>query len=72
MLEAKFRNSLEIHYTSFVSLNRFKVSFLHEETSENQNINIVGCYATWLKVGICTVTNMDVEILMHMEIYLFI
>ena len=40
------------------------------EFSEVENIDFGGCYATWLKTGICAVTNMDIEILLHIHIFI--
>ena len=59
-----------MHYPSFVDLNKFKVSLLHEEASEIENINFAVCYATWLKDGIYAVTKIGVEILMHIQIFI--
>ena len=46
-----------INYPIFDDLNKFKVSLLHEETSEIGKKYLVGCYASWLKDGIYTVTK---------------
>ena len=34
-----------------------------------QEKSIIGCYAPWLKGGIYAVTNIGVEILMHIQIF---
>ena len=46
-----------INYPIFDDLNKFKVSLLHEETSEIGKKYLVGCYAPWLKDGIYAVTK---------------
>ena len=46
ILEVEFRES---SLSSIVDLNKFKVSTLHEETSEIEIVNFDECYATWLK-----------------------
>ena len=57
ILEVEFRDS---SLSSFVDLNKFKVSTLHEETSEIENVNFDECYATWLKDEMYYVTIMSV------------
>ena len=59
-----------IHYPNFDDLNKFKLSLLHGETSEIGNKCFVGCYAPWLKGGIYAVTNIDVEILNVIQIFI--
>ena len=53
-----------IYFSSFGDLNRFKVSLLHEEATETESIDFVGlCNST--KDCICAVTNINVEISIH-------
>ena len=63
-----------IHYSSLGDLNKFKefyfLSPLHEESSEVENINFLGCYENWLKDGIYAFTNIGVEILMYIQVFI--
>ena len=52
-----------IDYPGFADLN---ISLLQEKATEIENIDFVGCYATRLKDDIYVVTNLTVEISMHM------
>ena len=38
--------------------------------SETENINFIGCYATWLKDSVYAVTNIGVEFLKHIKIFI--
>ena len=57
ILEVEFRES---SLSNIVDLNKFKVSTLHEETSEIENVNFDECYATWLKDEMYYMTIMRV------------
>ena len=63
MLEAKFGDD------SLFKSCRFKQI---EGTSEIGNFNFVGSYATWLNDGIYAVTNIDVEILIYIQIFILV
>ena len=67
ILEAKFTEDL-LHI--FDNLNKFKVSLLHEETSEIRKKYFVGCYAPQLKDGIYAVTNVSIEISMYIQMFI--
>ena len=67
ILEAKFTEDL-LHI--FDNLNKFKVSLLHEETSEIWKKYFVGCYAPQLKDGIYAVTNVSIEISMYIQMFI--
>ena len=54
-----------IHYRIFEDLSIFKVSILHEETSEIGKKYFVGCYTPWPKDGIYDITNIGLELLMY-------
>ena len=56
-----------IHYESFANLNKFKISLHREKATKIEN---VWWNATWLKVGIYTVTNIGVE--MHNQIFILV
>ena len=56
-----------IHYESFANLNKFKISLHHEKATKIEN---VWWNATWLKLGIYTVTNIGVE--MHNQIFILV
>ena len=66
------RNLQTIHYPIFDDLSKFKVSLLHDETSEIGKKYFVGCYGLWLKDGIYAVTNIGVEILMYIQIFILV
>ena len=51
--------------------DKFKVSLLHEEISEIKK-KFVGCYAPWLKDDIYAVTNIGVEILIYIQIFILV
>ena len=46
------------------------MSLLHKEATEIENIDFVGCCATLLKDGICAITNIGIEMLMHIQIFI--
>ena len=43
------------------------VNLLQEDAIEIESIDFVGCYAAWLKDGIKAVTNITLEISMHIS-----
>ena len=47
------------------------LSLLHEEAIE-KNIDFGGCYGTLLQDGIYAITNNDVEMLMHIQIFILV
>ena len=62
------QNLETIYYPHFADLIKFKVSLLKEEATEIESIDFIGCYTTWLKDEIYVVTNITVEISMHIQI----
>ena len=48
------------------------VSVLHAETREIGKKHFVECYAPWLKDGIFAITNISVEILMYIQIFILV
>ena len=56
-----------IYYPSFANLDKFKANLLQEDAIEIESIDFVGCYAAWLKDGIKAVTNITLEISMHIS-----
>ena len=68
ILEAKFEI---IHNPSFANLNKFlRLSLLHEEVSEIEIINFIGCYATCPKDSVYAVTKIGVEFVIHNQIFI--
>ena len=59
--------SSTIYYSSFTDLNKFKVSLLHEEATEIESTDFVGLRNS-PKGYIYTITNISVEISMHISI----
>ena len=55
-----------------IKLSKFKASLLHEGTSEIGNGYFVGCYPPWPKDDIYSVTNISVEILMYIQIFVLV
>ena len=64
------RNFQAIHYPVFDHLTKFKVSLLHEKTSETGKKYFVGRYARWLRDGIYAITNIGVEIVMYIQLFI--
>ena len=58
-----------IYYPRFADWNKFRISLPQEEATEIESVDFVGCYATRLKDGIYAVTNISVEITMHIQIF---
>ena len=48
------------------------VSLLYEETSEIGKKHFAGCYEHWQKDGIFAVTNIGVEILIYIQIFILV
>ena len=48
------------------------VSLLNEETSEIGKKRFAGCYEHWQKDGIFAVTNIGVEILIYIQIFILV
>ena len=64
ILKAKF---VDDSLSNFDDLSKFKVSVLHEGTSEIGKKYFNGCYQPSLKDGIYGVTNIAIEILMYIQ-----
>ena len=49
---------------------QYKVSYIQKEATEIESIDFVRCYTTWLKDVIYAVTNIIVEISVHIHIFI--
>lgn len=67
ILNTKFRDN-----PSFANSKKINITLLHEETSETEFIKFVGSYAALLNDSIYVVTNISVEIFMHIQTFILV